>query len=133
MCAGLTSLDISADSTVAITGSEDMTARISNIHTGRVLGTFSGDALHPLPWSSDDCAFALLCCTPSYADPASSASRCCCVYGTKLQAAASDLTVRWSCCCLNQHTSCRPCCALEGIAAQECTTCTRSQACMIHQ
>ena len=40
--AGLTSLDISADSTVAITGSEDMTAKISNIHTGKVLGTFVG-------------------------------------------------------------------------------------------
>ncbi len=40
--AGLTSLDISADSTVAITGSEDATAKISNIHTGKVLGTFAG-------------------------------------------------------------------------------------------
>lgn len=45
--AGLTSLDIGTDSTVAITGSEDMTARISNIHTGRVLGTFSGDLAPP--------------------------------------------------------------------------------------
>lgn len=43
--AGLTSLDISADSTVAITGSEDMTAKISNIHTGKVLGTFVGRLL----------------------------------------------------------------------------------------
>jgi len=41
----LTSLDISADSTVAITGSEDMTAKISNIHTGKVLGTFVGRPL----------------------------------------------------------------------------------------
>lgn len=40
--AGLTSLDISADSTVAITGSEDMTAKISNVYTGKVLGTFVG-------------------------------------------------------------------------------------------
>lgn len=40
--AGLTSLDISADSTVVITGSEDMTAKISNLHTGKVLGTFQG-------------------------------------------------------------------------------------------
>lgn len=40
--AGLTSVAISADSTVAITGSEDMTAKISNIHTGKVLGTFVG-------------------------------------------------------------------------------------------
>ena len=40
--AGLTSLDVSADSTVIITGSEDMTARISNLHTGKVLGTFQG-------------------------------------------------------------------------------------------
>lgn len=44
--AGLTSVDISADSTVAITGSEDMTAKISNIHTGKVLGTFVGNSLH---------------------------------------------------------------------------------------
>lgn len=40
--AGLTSLDVSADSTVVITGSEDMTATISNLHTGKVLGTFQG-------------------------------------------------------------------------------------------
>ena len=40
--AGLTSVDVSADSTVVITGSEDMTAKISNLHTGKVLGTFQG-------------------------------------------------------------------------------------------
>ena len=38
-------MDISADSTVAITGSEDMTAKISNVHTGKVLGTFVGRPL----------------------------------------------------------------------------------------
>eukprot|EP00891_Asterochloris_glomerata_P000841 jgi/Astpho2/841/e_gw1.00016.344.1_t len=40
--AGLTCLAISADSSIAITGSEDHTARISNIQSGRILGTLTG-------------------------------------------------------------------------------------------
>lgn len=70
--AGLTSLDISADSTVAITGSEDMTARISNIHTGKILGTFSG-GLQPCHFTS--CA----CCMLEHdnAAAAAAAAQCC--------------------------------------------------------
>ena len=58
--AGLTSLDVSADSTVVITGSEDMTAKISNLHTGKVLGTFQGSLLSCTcyrwcPWLAVSC------------------------------------------------------------------------------
>lgn len=58
--AGLTSLDVSADSTVVITGSEDMTATISNLHTGKVLGTFQG--IRHVLCQSDIFAFSV--CAP---------------------------------------------------------------------
>eukprot|EP00887_Chlorella_sp_A99_P001893 scaffold18.g1893.t1 len=42
--AGLTSLDLHPDSTAAISGSEDGTAKVVNLHSGRVVATLAGHA-----------------------------------------------------------------------------------------
>ena len=55
-CAGLTALDIRNDSQTVCTGSEDATARLVNLQTGRVLGALAGKLASPahclfLPYS----------------------------------------------------------------------------------
>lgn len=48
--AGLTALDVHADSSIVLTGAEDGSACLSNIQTGRLLGRLAGEDLAQWCW-----------------------------------------------------------------------------------